>query len=168
MLEGVSRAAQKAQQLPEALFGQSILLISTPPKIDLINLPPILSSTPMDWKHLTRISDGARLVVERVRLPDSGIVVEGSFDLPPLAQLSIDDQVFVAAFVKSHGSIKEMERLFGVSYPTIKSRLNRLSTTLDSEWTVQASAPGVDRAEILDRLERGEITAEQAAEALRS
>jgi hypothetical protein len=122
----------------------------------------------MDWKHLTRISDGARLVVERVRLPDTGIVVEGSFDLPPLAQLSIDDQVFVAAFVKSHGSIKEMERLFGVSYPTIKSRLNRLSAALDSEWTVQASAPVADRAEILDRLERGEITAEQAAEALRS
>ena len=122
----------------------------------------------MDWKHLTRISDGARLVVERVRLPDSGIVVEGSFDLPPLAQLNIDDQVFVAAFVKSHGSIKEMERLFGVSYPTIKSRLNRLSAALDSEWTVQASAPVADRAEILDRLERGEITAEQAAEALRS
>ncbi len=122
----------------------------------------------MDWKHLTRIADGARLVVERVRLPETGITVEGSFELPPLAQLSLEDQVFVAAFVKSHGSIKEMERLFGVSYPTIKSRLNRLNTALDSEWTVQAAAPAVDRGEILDRLERGEITAEQAAEALRS
>jgi hypothetical protein len=122
----------------------------------------------MDWKHLTRISDGAQLLVERVRMPETGIVVEGSFELPPLARLSIEDQVFVAAFVKSHGSIKEMERLFGVSYPTIKSRLNRLSTVLDSEWTVQTSAPTVDRTEILDRLERGEITAEQAAEALRS
>lgn len=121
----------------------------------------------MDWKHLTRIADGAKLVVERVRLPETGITVEGSFDLPPLAQLNLDDQVFVAAFVKSHGSIKEMERLFGVSYPTIKSRLNRLSAALDSEWTVQP-APAVDRSEILDRLERGEITAEQAAEALRS
>jgi hypothetical protein len=122
----------------------------------------------MDWKHLTRISEGARLLVERVRLPETGIVVEGSFELPPLARLSIEDQVFVAAFVKSHGSIKEMERLFGVSYPTIKGRLNRLSATLDSEWTVQGSPPAVDRSEILDRLERGEITAEQAAQALRS
>jgi hypothetical protein len=122
----------------------------------------------MDWKHLTRIADGAKIVVERVRLPETGISIEGSFELPPLAQLSLEDQVFVAAFVKSHGSIKEMERLFGVSYPTIKSRLNRLSAALDSEWTVQAAAPAVDRLEILDRLERGEITAEQAAEALRS
>jgi hypothetical protein len=122
----------------------------------------------MDWKHLTRIADGGKLVVERVRLPETGITVEGSFELPPLAQLSLDDQVFVAAFVKSHGSIKEMERLFGVSYPTIKGRLNRLSAALDAEWTVQTAAPEVDRSEILDRLERGEITAEQAAEALRS
>ena len=121
----------------------------------------------MDWKHLTRISEGGKLVVERVRLPETGIVVEGSFDLPPLAQLSVDDQVFVAAFVKSHGSIKEMERLFGVSYPTIKSRLNRLSAALDSELNVEAAPPAADRSEILDRLERGEITAEQAAEALR-
>jgi hypothetical protein len=122
----------------------------------------------MDWKHLTRISDGSRVVVERVRLPETGIVVEGSFELPPLAQLSVDDQVFVAAFVKSHGSIKEMERLFGVSYPTIKSRLNRLSAVLDAELSVEAAPPAQDKSEILDRLERGEISAEQAAEALRS
>lgn len=122
----------------------------------------------MDWKHLTRISEGARLVVERVRLPDTGIVVEGSFELPPLARLSVDDQVFVAAFVKSHGSIKEMERLFGVSYPTIKGRLNKLSGALDTEWTVEAPAAKPDRSLVLDRLERGEITAEQAAEAFRS
>ena len=122
----------------------------------------------MDWKHLTRISDGARVVVERVRLPETGIVVEGSFELPPLAQLSVDDQVFVAAFVKSHGSIKEMERLFGVSYPTIKSRLNRLGTALDAELSVEAAPPASNKSEILDRLERGEISAEQAAEALRS
>ena len=122
----------------------------------------------MDWKHLTRISDGSRVIVERVRLPETGIVVEGSFELPPLAQLSVDDQVFVAAFVKSHGSIKEMERLFGVSYPTIKGRLNRLSAALDSELSVEAAPVASDKSEILDRLERGEITAEQAAEALRS
>ena len=95
----------------------------------------------MDWKHLTRISDGARLVVERIRLPDTGIVVEGSFELPPLAQLSIEDQVFVAAFVKSHGSIKEMERLFGVSYPTIKSRLNRARARLRVSLARRGLAP---------------------------
>lgn len=84
------------------------------------------------------------------RLPETGIVVEGSFELPPLAQLSVDDQVFVAAFVKSHGSIKEME------------------LALNAELSVEAAPPASDKSAILDRLERGEITAEQAAEALRS
>jgi hypothetical protein len=66
--------------------------------------------------------------------------------------------VFVAAFVRSHGSIKEMERTFGVSYPTIKSRLNRIAETLDFVET----DPAPSRADIIDRLRRGEINAQQA------
>ena len=42
-----------------------------------------------------------------------------------------EDQVFVAAFLKSHGSIKEMEQVFGVSYPTVKARLNRIAGQLE-------------------------------------
>jgi hypothetical protein len=121
-----------------------------------------------------RISDGEPVLVERVRLAQSGVAIEGRFELPPLARLSVEDQVFIAAFVKSHGSIKEMERLFGVSYPTIKGRLNRLSTALDPELTVESEPQGsppsasVNRLEVLDRLERGEISPQQAAEALKS
>ena len=66
-----------------------------------------------DWQELTRLSQGAPLVVERVRLADRDIVLEGQFALPQLARLSAEDQVFVAAFLKSHGSIKEMEQVFG-------------------------------------------------------
>ena len=120
---------------------------------------------PADWKDLVRLSGGSPLVVERVRLPEQGIVIEGSFALPALAQLSADDQVFVAAFVTSHGSIKEMERLFGVSYPTVKGRLNRLAAALDPELSVQSAPP--DRNEILDKLERGEISAQEAVEAFK-
>jgi hypothetical protein len=121
----------------------------------------------MDWRQLTRLGNGARMVVERVRLADTGIAIEGSFELPPLAQLDIDDQVFVAAFVKSHGTIKEMERLFGVSYPTIKGRLNRLAAALEPDLSVDSDPPAAHGSEILDRLERGEISAQEAAEALR-
>ena len=70
----------------------------------------------------------------------------------------MEDQIFVTAFVRSHGSIKEMERVFGVSYPTIKSRLTRIADSLEF---VQSN-PRPTKAEILDRLHRGEITAEDA------
>ena len=112
----------------------------------------------VDWQELTDLTRGQPFVVERVRLTDSGIAVEGQFEPPQLAQLGVDDQVFVAAFVRSHGSIKEMERIFGVSYPTIKSRLNRIAERLDFVDTDPAPAS----AEVVDRLRRGEISAEEA------
>jgi hypothetical protein len=112
----------------------------------------------VDWQELTDLTRGQPFVVERVRLAGSGVVVEGQFEPPQLAQLSIDDQVFVAAFVRSHGSIKEMERIFGVSYPTIKSRLNRLAEQLDFVDT----DPAPTGADVVDRLRRGEISAQEA------
>jgi hypothetical protein len=111
-----------------------------------------------DWQELTRLTQGAPLVVERVRLVDRDIVLEGQFALPQLARLNSDDQVFVAAFVRSHGSIKEMEQVFGVSYPTVKARLNRIAAQLEFVDT----DPKPLRNEILDRLDRGEISAADA------
>lgn len=111
-----------------------------------------------DWQALTELTQGRAFVVERVRFPESGIAIEGAFDLPQLARLSAEDQVFVAAFLRSHGSIKEMEQVFGVSYPTVKARLNRIAGALE----FVDLDPKPPRAEVLDRLSRGEITAEEA------
>ena len=111
-----------------------------------------------DWLELTQLTQGRPIVVERVRLADKDIAIEGSFELPQLARLNLDDQVFITAFMRSHGSIKEMERIFGVSYPTIKSRLTRIADGLEFVET----NPTPSKAEILERLERGEITAEEA------
>ena len=113
---------------------------------------------PSEWQELTQLTQGQPFVVERVRLLDRNIAIEGSFELPQLARLSIEDQVFITAFVRSHGSIKEMEQVFGVSYPTIKARLNRLAGALEFVET----DPTPSRNEILDRLSRGEITAGEA------
>jgi hypothetical protein len=114
--------------------------------------------TPRDWQELTQLTQGQAIVVERVRLAEKDIAIEGCFELPQLARLNLEDQVFVTAFVRCHGSIKEMEQIFGVSYPTIKSRLNRISKNL--EFVDINPAPS--RAEVLDRLKRGEISAEDA------
>ena len=110
-----------------------------------------------DWQALTRLSGGRPLQVERVRLTDADIAIEGRFELPPLAQLPAEDQVFVAAFVRAHGSIKEMEKLFGVSYPTIKNRLNRIGASLPSV-EVEPPRPAA-LGDLLGRLERGELSA---------
>jgi hypothetical protein len=115
-----------------------------------------------DWQDLLRIAQGASLVVERVRIPEKQIAIEGQFALPELARLSLEDQVFIVAFLRSHGSIKEMEQVFGVSYPTIKARLNRIAGQLE----FVDSDPSPSRAEVLERLKNGEIDAQEAIRAL--
>jgi hypothetical protein len=113
----------------------------------------------VDWQELTDLTQGQPFTVERVRLVGSGVAIEGQFVPPKLAQLSFDDQVFVAAFVRSHGSIKEMERIFGVSYPTVKARLKRIAEHVDFVDTDPAPTGAAD---VVDRLQRGEISAQEA------
>jgi len=116
-----------------------------------------------DWQELTKISRGGPLLVERVRLVESGIALEGSFELPPLARLTMEDQIFVTAFVRSHGSIKDMEMLFGISYPTVKNRLNKIAEQLEF---VEINPP-LPRSDVLEKLDKGELTVEEALQKLR-
>ncbi|MCC6735724.1 MAG: DUF2089 domain-containing protein [Bauldia sp.] len=115
-----------------------------------------------DWQALTSLTQGRSFVIERVRLEDGSAAIEGRFALPDLARLSAEDQVFVAAFVRSHGSIKEMEAVFGVSYPTVKARLNRIAAAL--QFVETEAQPS--RTEVLARLAAGEITPAEAIAAL--
>ena len=117
---------------------------------------------PREWQELTKLTRGEPLAVERVRMTDSDIAIEGSFELPTLARLSAEDQVFVMAFVRCHGSIKEMESAFGISYPTVKNRLNRIS----EQFEFVETEPAPPQSEVLMQLERGEISAEEAIERL--
>jgi hypothetical protein len=111
-----------------------------------------------EWNELTKMTQGKPVTVERVRVVDSGIVIEGSFALPPLASLSAEDQVFVMAFMRCHGSIKEMEEMFGISYPTVKNRLNRIAAQFQFAEMVKVNPKGG----VIEALERGEITTEEA------
>src|SRR5471030_974676 len=110
-----------------------------------------------DWQALTRLTAGAPFEIERIRLIDQDVAIEGHFELPPLAQLPAEDQIFVAAFVRCHGSIKQMEKFFGVSYPTIKNRLNRIGSRLPFA-EIGPGDPPPDVRDLLTQLELGEMT----------
>ena len=116
-----------------------------------------------EWKELTGLIADENIVIERVRIISKGIAVEGEFELPPLARLAMEDQVFVAMFVRCHGSIKEMERIFGVSYPSIKNRLNRIADQLE----VAKIDAVPDKSEVLSQLEKGEIDVNEALKRLK-
>jgi len=122
------------------------------------------SAMGQDWDALTKLTAGAPVVIERVRLVETGIALEGQFELPPLARLPAEDQVFVAAFVRCHGSIKQMEKYFGVSYPTIKNRLNRIGAQLSF---VEVEPPASGAADVLTELERGDLSVAEALKRLK-
>ncbi|MEZ4743309.1 MAG: DUF2089 family protein [Bdellovibrionota bacterium] len=122
-----------------------------------------------DWKELTDLTGEAALHVCEVKVKSSGVCIRGDFELPPLARLPAQDQIFVAMFVKCHGSIKEMERYFGVSYPTIKARLNTIATRL-ADFTVEVSqsiaAKEYSASEILDKFANKELNIDEAVDLL--
>jgi hypothetical protein len=115
-----------------------------------------------EWLELTKMTQGKTVTVERVRLVDSDIAIEGSFSLPPLANLSAEDQVFVMAFVRCSGSIKEIEEMFGISYPTVKNRLARIAASFEFVKVTHVSP----EEEVIGDLERGEISADEAVRRL--
>jgi len=90
-----------------------------------------------------------------------GLKLEGDFEVSALGRLPEEDQVFVAAFLRHHGSIRQMERIFDVSYPTVKNRLRAIVERLDK--TFAAPSPNFL---VLDQLARGEITVAEALERL--
>lgn len=101
--------------------------------------------------------------VTRLECPGCATKLEGEFELPALLKLPSDDLAFVTEFVRSSGSLKEMAKLNGQSYPTIRNRLDQIIARLDKS----AGSVGKRQHEILDDIAKGKITVKQAAKLLR-
>ena len=103
------------------------------------------------------------LLATRLTCKACGVQLEGQFEIPLLLLLSPEDLSWVTEFVRTSGSLKEMAKKGGVSYPTVRNRLDEIIRKLEG------LERGVERRrhEILDALERGELTAQSAAEKLR-
>ena len=121
----------------------------------------IRESEQMDISKARCANCDRAMTVTRMQCEACDLRLETDFEIPALACLSVEDQVFVVAFVRHHGSLKKMERLFGISYPTVKNRLNGIARELDRTFEVPST-----NSEVLDRLSRGEISVDEALEEL--
>jgi hypothetical protein len=106
---------------------------------------------------------GEALEVTRLQGPTSGVVIEGRFAPNEFALLPREHVEFMRLFVKVRGNLKEVERVMGVSYPTVRLRFDNLLKALGYEVDED---PSDRRNEILGQLERGEIGAQDAAKQL--
>jgi hypothetical protein len=66
------------------------------------------------------------LAVKRLYCESCGTEVEGEFALPPLVRLSVQEQEFLAQFLKADASLKELARILRLSYPTVRNRLDAI------------------------------------------
>ncbi len=105
------------------------------------------------------------LRVTGLRCPHCRTRIEGEFTLNEFALLPPEPLEFLRLFVKARGNLKEVERILGVSYPTVRARLEALLRVLGYEAEEETND---ERAEVLAALERGEISAEEAAARLRA
>ncbi len=85
--------------------------------------------------------------------------VRGHFKLCRFCRLASEHKEFAEVFIKNRGNIKEIEKELGISYPTVKGKLDSLIEALGYKNTVPEPAY---KKEILERLDRGEISSEEA------
>ena len=106
---------------------------------------------------------GATLEIVELKCPKCGTIIHGEFPMDPFLSLSDEDREFLIAFLRSRGNMKEVQERLNISYPTAKNRLDKLLINLG----IYEKENSPKEQEILDALERGEITAEEAVRLIR-
>lgn len=116
----------------------------------------------------------AELVVTRLQCQQCGTGLQGTFTLNKFDRLSREHLAFIDVFIKNRGVIRDVERELGISYPTVRNRLDEVVRALGYEAPVvesipeEVATPLPDRRRgVLDRLGAGEITAQEAVRQLR-
>jgi hypothetical protein len=90
--------------------------------------------------------------------------VENEFELSKLAALGQEQLHFIEIFLKSRGNIKEVEKELGISYPTVRGKLDDIITSLGYTTTKKSE---IDKKKVVTMLEKGEISAEEAINLLK-
>lgn len=108
---------------------------------------------------------GGPMIVTRLECEESGVTIEGRFTPNEFALLQPEHLEFLRIFVKVRGNLKEVERVLGLSYPTVRLRFEKLLLALGYEVGPDL---GEERAVILDQLEAGQIDAEEASKRLQA
>lgn len=107
------------------------------------------------------------LLVNRLSCSRCATKIEGKFSTCKFCRLPDEQRKFIEVFIKCRGSIKEVERELGISYPTVRSRLDSVIATLGYTVTDQGIKERVEAAEVLNALEKGDISVTEAAQRLK-
>ena len=105
------------------------------------------------------------LHITKLHCPACGTSIEGDFQAERLLALTPEQRSFVLSFLRNRGNIRELEKELGISYPTVRARLDQILAALGLEANPSKEKPA--RKEVLEMLAQGEITQEQALDMLK-
>lgn len=120
----------------------------------------------MGYKALTKCPVcNSKLTITKLKCKRCDTTVENEFEFSKFAYLSKEQLGFIEVFLKSRGNIKDVEKALGISYPTVRAKLDDVIGALGNNDEKKSLS---DTQKVLDMLENGEITAEQAVKLLKS
>ena len=105
----------------------------------------------------------SEIKVTEIKCKKCEIVIQGEFDLCKFCRLNDQQKYFVEVFIKNRGNIKEIEKDLGISYPTVRNKLDDVISALGH----RVEKPSVNQKEILEKLSKGEISKDEALRLLR-
>lgn len=120
---------------------------------------------------------GERLTITKLSCPKCATSIEGDFQPCEFCRLPEEELEFVRVFIKCRGNIKDVEKELGISYPTVRGKLDAVIRGLGFEVnardaayeaTAEREAKEAARNQILDRLSKGEITAKEATQLMKN
>lgn len=109
---------------------------------------------------------GHNTEITRISCNSCGTTIEGHFHLCKFCKLTPEQKTFIDVFIKCRGNIKEVEKELGISYPTVKNRLEDVAAALGYKGEPETS-PSSSKKDILDKLNSGEISVDEAIELLK-
>lgn len=119
----------------------------------------------MAYKVITKCPVcSSNLIVERLKCKKCNTTIENEFELSRLNYLKADQLKFIEVFLACRGNIKDVEKELGISYPTVRAKLDEVISELG--FSLERK-PQIDSSEVIGRLENGEITAEEAVNLLK-
>jgi hypothetical protein len=161
---GLPSAPRKGEACGSWIFVSCIFLLKI---IDIIQYKLIIMQNRGN-DHVEKLNQtcpycGGAMQVERLRCSACSIAVEGKIAIPRLARLSVEHREFIELFVRSSGSLKAVAAKLGISYPTVRSRLDKVIAAIEQEEETERDA----RREILNAIEEGKLSVDEAIQLLR-
>lgn len=108
---------------------------------------------------------GGKLYITKLECSKCKTVIENEFELSTRFEYLSSDQLnFVGTFLKNRGNIKDVEKELGISYPTVRAKLDDVLTALG--YNIQPATSNVDKKKVIDMLDKGEISPDEAIKML--